>query len=188
MKFFCFVQKFSPCDVATSDKSCDSIQTQVQNALNNNNPAKAIRLLNQYSCQMKDDICSVENEPFRRNLMKSVNLFDRRLRQLKPDKHCSCDDIKKFAESTLLYPEVVAGFFTGFTLGPIGLLVGGVEGARRTSLSRLKCGNYAGAVTGLLVGLIYGAEYGYVYGFFYGFPIPVATLNNGKSKHLFFTF
>lgn len=168
------------------DKSCDSVQCQVQAALDNNDAPRAKQLLQQYFGQMKQHLCAIDDDAFRQNMLRSVNILDRRLWEVKPNQHCSCDDIRKIIGGGILFPELVTGFFTGLGVGAVGFTAGGISSALDTGLYRLKRGDILGTLTGLCVGFAYGANKGCVNEFFTGFRIPFNLPDLGKCK-LFFT-
>lgn len=155
----------------------------MQTALNNNNAAKAKQILQECSIQMKHQISTTDHDETRQNLMKTVNVFDKRLEEVKPDRRCSCDDIRKILGGFLLFIKATTGYGIGTVTAPVGLVSGGIKVALDTASNRLKKGDLPGTVSGALAGFTYKGIDSGVNNFYSGFRSLLGQPENKNCKY-----
>lgn len=166
----------------------------MQTALDNNNATEAKEILQQFSCRMKEEFRTIDDYSTRENLMKTINIFDDRLRRVEPDKHCSRNDIRKLIGEggAFLFPELLAGYGIGSAVTFVGFATEGTSTAVKTGLHRCKNKDLTGTFTGILLGLVYGGYKGYLNAFFTGFRTPFTNDEQCKylknRKHLCFCY
>lgn len=151
-------------------------------ALDNNDAFTAKQLMQKCTCQMKQHCDSVEDSKTRQNLMKTVNLYSRRLEAVDPDDECSCDDMRTIFGAATLLLELVAAIGTASTFQNFGFILGGLKNAIKLGLYRYKHGDYSGIVTGILVGLTFGANSCGTNTFFRAFRIPLSQFHVENCK------
>lgn len=109
---------------------------------------------------MKQKMPDKKDEQNRSEWIKTMNLLDQNLKEVKPDRDCSCHDLK------ILYKAIV---FSGKLCGAYGLAtpILLIDGAKQmmnegldTGLCRLNEGDLKGTATGILAGGLYGLNQG----------------------------
>lgn len=134
------------------------------------------------------------NDIRNQNFKKTAEVLDQRLRENKPNKQCSRDDIQKTVGGGILLTEASTGFGLGTGLAFGGFATGAVGGALGTASHRLKNGDVLRAVTGALPGLTHGGLNTAANSFYRGFRLPLGEPNNENCKqstpntYLFFVF
>lgn len=153
--------------------NCSPYERKIQAALDNNNPAAAKWMLEQYSCDLRDHIPNEKDERLRQHMIETANLLDENLCEIDPDKDCSKENLHKFIEGIFLFAKLTDGFLTGlldgFVEGTIRLVKQGTE----TGLCRLKKGDLLGTVTGIMAGGLHGVNQGGGDGLFTGLGRPL---------------
>lgn len=125
---------------------------------------------------------SGNNELKNQNFMKTIDVHDQRLREIKPNKQCSRDDIRKTIRGGFVFPEAFTSFLIGTGLATGGFVTGSAGGALGIASHRLKNGDFSGAVTGALPGLTHGGLNGGASNFYRGYRSLLGEPNNEKGE------
>lgn len=147
----------------------------MQNALKNNDVAKAKPLLLKYIDAMKQQMPKIKDTDTRQILLKTVNLINENIKKIEPEDKGAMNDIKKTVEALLLFAKFGVGFGLGGALGNVGGLIGGVGEGLDTGLKRLGKGQILGTVTGTVAGTIHGLVKGLIDNFGKSFAAPLKT-------------
>lgn len=145
----------------------------MQTALDNDDSARAKELFKQFSCRFKQRIPDEKDERSRQIMIKTVNLLDKRVEETKPDKDCSCKDLRLLLKGIVLGVKLVAGYTLGSLTAPVDAAIQSVCEGVETGLTRLHDGNLSGTVTGILAGAEHGLSQGASDAFFKGYGLPL---------------
>lgn len=145
----------------------------MQFALDHCDTVKAKKLFQECSCQMKKQIPNAKDKQTEENMIETVDLFDKRIKEVEPDKDCSCEDMRKFYKGIGLGFKFAEGFGLGVVLASVNGAIQLVEEGFETAACRLKRNDLRGAATGFVAGGLHGASRGVGDGLFKGLRIPL---------------
>lgn len=137
----------------------------MQTALNNNDSFKAKELFEQHLCELKRRSQNEKDKRTQQMMMNSMNLLGQKVKEVKPDRNCSCKDFIKLFKGILLGINLMIGFTLKEVSTPGNGVITAVTEGIKTGLCRSHDGgNPLKTVTGALAGGTYGLNKGAITG------------------------
>lgn len=137
------------------------------NTLENNNVSEAKNVLQQLLNSAKEEVSkkNTDNETYK-NMLRTSNTLDQRLKQVKPCDENSMEDIKKILQTLLVFIQIYLGGCLSSIFSPLDGVTEGAGKGLGCGFEHLRKGDLLGAITGASTNGLYGLIDGLINGQF----------------------
>lgn len=145
---------------------------RIKYALQAKNPALTKQECLKYTEFLSYSLNQANDYKTGQNMMKTVNSIHSNLKNIDPNKDCSCDYLKKIIKGSLFAPSLIGGYYSSFFIGFAEAMFRTPAEGLSTAKSRLDNGDIVGTATGLLAGGVHGLTSGGINGAIGSLRIP----------------